>query len=68
MYIIFKTIEFLGHQITKKLIVSIKLLSFYNKVTKKKMILVMGVTARKSSESECFSEKCEILVKICITY
>ena len=31
-----------------------KLQYFYNKMTKKKMILVMGVTARKRSESESF--------------
>ena len=33
---------------------------FYNKMTKKKMILVTQVTARKRSESECFLQMCEI--------
>ena len=47
MYNILKTIEFLGHQIPKNEIVSMKLLSFYNEMTKTKMILLMGVTARK---------------------
>ena len=47
MYDILRTIEFLGGHISKNEIVSIKLLSFYNKMTKKKMILAMGVTARK---------------------
>ena len=54
MYDILRTIEFLGHHISKNEIVPMKLLSFYNKMTKKKMILVMGVAARKRSESECF--------------
>ena len=33
-------------------------------MTKKKMILVTGVTARKRSESECFLQMCEI----CLNY
>ena len=37
-----------------------KLLFLYNKMTKKKMILVMGVTARTRSESECFLQISEI--------
>ena len=63
MYDILRTIEFLGGRISKNEIVSIKLELFYNKMTKKKMILVTGVTARKPSESECFLQMCEILLK-----
>ena len=58
MYNILRTIESLGHQILKNEIVSMKLLSFCNKMTKKKIILVTA--ARKRSESECFLEICEI--------
>ena len=60
MYDILRTIEFLGRHISKNEIVSMKLQSFYNKMTKKRKILVTGVTARKRSESECFLEMCEI--------
>ena len=60
MYDILKTIEFLGGHISKNEIVSIKLQFFYNKMTKKKMILVVGVTARKRSGSECFLPICKI--------
>ena len=60
MYDILRTIEFLGGHISENEIVSIKLESFYNKMIKKKMILVTGVTARKPSESECFLQMCEI--------
>ena len=38
------TIEFLGHHILKNEIVSMELLSFQNKLTKKEVILVTGVT------------------------
>ena len=54
MYNILRTIEFLGHQISKNEIVSMQLLSFRNKMTKNKMILVTEAIARKRSESECF--------------
>ena len=47
-----RTIEFLGHHISKTEIVAMELLSFRNKMTKKKVILVKGVTARKRSEKE----------------
>ena len=57
MYDLLSTIEFLGHQILKNEIVSMKLISLYYKITEKKMILVTAVTARKRSESECFLEK-----------
>ena len=60
MYDILRTIEFLGGHISKIEIVSMKLQSFYNKMTNRKMILVTGVTARKRSESECFLQMCEI--------
>ena len=54
MHDMLRTIEFLGHHISKNEIVSMELLSFHNKMTRKKVILVTGVTARKRSESECF--------------
>ena len=47
MYDVLRTIEFLGGNISKNEIVSITLQSIHNKMTKKKMILVMGVTAIK---------------------
>ena len=37
-----------------------ELLSFRNKMTRKKAMLVMGVTARKRSESECLLQICQI--------
>ena len=42
-----RTIEFLGHHVSKNEILSMELLSLWNKITRKKVILVMGVTARK---------------------
>ena len=42
-----RTIEFLGHHELKNEIVSMELLSFRNKMTRKKVILVIGITARK---------------------
>ena len=53
MHDMLRTIEFLGHHISKNEIVSMELLSFQNKITKKKVILVTAVTARKRSENEC---------------
>ena len=53
MHDMLRTIEFPGHHISKNEIVSMELLSFRNKMTRKKVILVTGVTARKRSESEC---------------
>ena len=55
-----RTIEFLGHHISKNEILSMELLSYHNKMTMKKVILVMGVTARKWSESECLLQICQI--------
>ena len=55
-----RTIEFLGLHISKKEIVSMELASFRNKMTRKKVILVMEVTARKRSESECLLQICQI--------
>ena len=55
-----RTIEFLGHHISKNEIVSMELLSFGNNMTKKKVILVTGVTARKRAENECLLEICQI--------
>ena len=57
-----RTIEFLGHHISKNEIVSMELLYFHNKMTRKKMILVTWVTARKRSEGECLLQICEILL------
>ena len=56
MHDMLRTIEFLGHHISKNEIVSMELPSFRNKMTMKEVILVMGVTARKRSESECLPE------------
>ena len=55
-----RTVEFLGYHISKNEIVSIKPLSFHNKMTRKKVILVTGVTARIRSESECLLQICQI--------
>ena len=60
MHDMLSTIEFLGHHISKNEIVSMELLSFRNKMTRKKVILVMGVTARKWLESECLLQICQI--------
>ena len=64
MHDMLRTIEFLGHHISKNEIVSTELLSFSNKMTNKKVILVTGVTARKRSESECLQQ----IRKIWINY
>ena len=53
MHDMLRTIDFLGHHIKKNEIVSMELLSFNNKMTRKRVILVTGVTARELSESEC---------------
>ena len=55
-----RIIEFLGHHISKNEIVSMELLSFHNNMTKKKVILVTGVTAIKRSENECLLQICQI--------
>ena len=60
MYDILRTMQFFGHNISKNEIVSKKLLLPYNKMTNKTMILLMGVTARKRSQCECFLKICEI--------
>ena len=60
MHDILRTIEFLGHHISKNKIVSMELLSFRNDMTRKKVNLFMAATARKQSESECFLEICLI--------
>ena len=52
MHDMLRRIEFLGHHISKNEIVSMELLSFSNKMTRKKVILVMGVTDRKQLERE----------------
>ena len=62
MHDMLRTIEFLGHHISKNEIVSMELLSFRNKATKKKVILVMGATGRKRSESECFLQISQIWI------
>ena len=60
MHDMLRTIEFLGHHILKNELVSMELVSFRNKMTRKEVILVMGVTGRKWSESECLLQICEI--------
>ena len=62
MHDMLRTIEFLGHHISKNEILSMELLYFHNKMNKKKVILVTGVTARKRSENECLLEICQILL------
>ena len=60
MYDMLRTIEFLGHHISKNEIVSMEVLSFRNKMTRRKVILITGVTVRKLSESECLLQICQI--------
>ena len=60
MHEMLRTIEFDRHHISKNEIVSMELLSFRNKMTRKKVILVTGVTARKRSESECLLQICQV--------
>ena len=60
MHDMFRTIEFLGHHISKNEIVSMELVSFHNKIARKKVILVMEVTARKRSECVFLLEICRI--------
>ena len=60
MHDMLRTIEFLGHHILKNEVVSMELVSFRNKMTKKKAILVTGVTARKRSENEWLLQICQI--------
>ena len=60
MHDMLRAIEFLGHHIWEKEIVSKELLSFHKKMTRKKVMLVTGVTARKWSESEGLLQICEI--------
>ena len=58
MHDMLRTMEFLGHHISKNEIVFMELLSFRDKMTRKKVILVTGVTAGKRSESECLLQIC----------
>ena len=60
MHDMLRTIEFLGHHISKNEIVSMELVSFHNKMTRKEVIFVTGVTARKWSESEFLLQICKI--------
>ena len=60
MHDMLKTIEFLGHHISKNEILSMKLLSFREKMTRKKVILVMGITARKWLEIVFLLQICQI--------
>ena len=55
-----RTIESFGHRISKNEIVSKEMLSFHNKIFRKKMILVMGAAARKRLESECLLQICKV--------
>ena len=59
-----RTTEFLGHHISNNEIVSMELLPFCNKMKRKKVILVTGVTARKWSETEFFLQICQT----CLNY
>ena len=60
MHDLLRTIGFLGHHISKHEILFMELLSFHNKMTRKKVILLTGVNARKWSESECLLQICQI--------
>ena len=60
MHDMLRTIEFLGHHISKIKIVSMEVLSFRNEMTRKEVNLLMGVTARKQSEIELLLEICQI--------
>ena len=60
MHDMLRTIEVLGHQISKTEIVSMELLSFRNKMTREKVIFVMGVTDRKRFEIVCLLQICQI--------
>ena len=60
MHNMLRTIEFLGHHISKNEIVSMELLPFQKKMTRQKVILVKAVTARKRSETECLLQICLI--------
>ena len=55
-----RTIEFLGHHISKNEMVSMELLYFHNKMVRKKVILVTGVTARERLEIVCYLQICQI--------
>ena len=46
MHDMLRTVEFVEHHISKNEIVSMEMLSFHSKMTRKKVILVMGATAR----------------------
>ena len=60
MHDMLRSIELLGHHISKNEIVSMELLSIHNKMNRQKVILVTGVTARKRSESESLLQICLI--------
>ena len=60
MHDMLRSIEVLGHHISKNEIVSMEFLSIHNKMIRQKVILVTGVTARKRSESECLLQICQI--------
>ena len=60
MHDMLRTIEFLGHDISKNEVLSMELLSLRDKMTRKKVILVKEITARKRSESECLLQICQI--------
>ena len=60
MHDMLRTIEFLGHDISKDEVVSMEMLSFAKEMTRQKVILVKGITARKRLESECLLKICQI--------
>ena len=59
MHDMLRTVEFRGHHISRNEIASMELLSFHNKMTRKNVILVTGVTGKKRSESECLLQICQ---------
>ena len=60
MYDKLRTIEFLGHNISKNEIVSNKLLSFLQQKDSEEIDFGPEVTAGKRSQCECFLEICKI--------
>ena len=60
MHDMLRTTKFLRHHILENEFVSMELLSFHNKMTRKKVILVTEVAAKKRSESECLLQICQI--------
>ena len=60
MHDMLRTIEFLGHHISENEILCMELLSFRNKMNRKKVTLVIGATTRKRLEIVCLLQICQI--------